>query len=99
MLLALRGGSLLQTAFSVRSLALFKRLPATQAPSYLSGLVIGEELRSRQLVRGAQVVIVGDPELTERYSRAQTHCGVNAQCLGAQATWRGLHEIATRITA
>ena len=97
--LALRGGSLLHTAFSVRSLALFKRLEPSQAPSYLSGLVIGEELRSRSLARGAKVVIVGDAGLTDRYARALAQSGAVTQCLGAQATWRGLHEIATRLMA
>lgn len=97
--LALRGASLLHTVFSVRSLALFKRLQPSQGPSYLSGLVIGEELRSRSLARGSEVVVVGDAGLTGRYARALAQCGVGAQCLGAQATWRGLHEIAARITA
>ena len=97
--LALRGASLLHTAFSVRSLALFKRLEPAQAPSYLSGLVIGEELRSRSLARGAKVVIVGDAGLTDRYARALAQCGAVTQCLGAQATWRGLHEIAMRLMA
>jgi 2-dehydro-3-deoxygalactonokinase len=97
--LALRSASLLHTSFSVRSLALFKRLQPAQAPSYLSGLVIGEELRSRSLARGAQVVIVGDAGLTGCYARALAQCNVGAQCLGAQATWRGLHEIAMRLAA
>ena len=97
--LALRGASLLHTAFSVRSLALFKRLEPSQAPNYLSGLVIGEELRSRSLARGSKVVIVGDAGLTGRYARALAQGGVGAQCLGAQATWRGLHEIAMRLPA
>ena len=97
--LALRSASLLHTAFSVRSLALFKRLQPAQAPSYLSGLVIGEELRSRSLARGSQVVIVGDAGLAGRYARALAQRGVVAQCLGAQATWCGLYEIAMRLAA
>jgi len=97
--LALRDGGLLHHAFSVRSLALFDRLPAAQAPSYLSGLVIGDELRSRQLARDDPVVIVGTDALTQRYQRALSQCGVRAQCIGAQAMWRGLHEIALRLAA
>jgi 2-dehydro-3-deoxygalactonokinase len=95
--LALRGGSLLQHAFSVRSLALFDRLTAAQAPSYLSGLVIGEELHSSQLERDTQVLVVGDPSLTHRYQRALVLCGVSARCIGAPAMWRGLHELAARL--
>jgi 2-dehydro-3-deoxygalactonokinase len=97
--LALRDGGLLHHAFSVRSLALFDRLPPAQAPSYLSGLVIGDELRSRQLARGDRVVIVGTDALTQRYQRALAQCGVRAQCIGAQAMWRGLHEMALRLAA
>ena len=95
--LALRDGGLLHHAFSVRSLALFDRLPAAQAPSYLSGLVIGDELRSRQLSGDDPVVIVGTDALTRRYQRALAQCGVSAQCLAAQATWRGLYELAARL--
>ena len=95
--LALTGGSLLHHAFSVRSLALFNRLPAAHAPSYLSGLVIGEELRSRQLVGDEQVVLVGEPALTERYRRALALCGVQARSLDAHATWRGLHDLARHV--
>ena len=97
--LALRDGGLLHHAFSVRSLALFDRLPAAQAPSYLSGLVIGDELRSRQLARGDRVVIVGADALTLRYLRALGPFGVRAQCMGPQAMWRGLHEMALRLAA
>ncbi|MBC7376241.1 MAG: 2-dehydro-3-deoxygalactonokinase, partial [Burkholderiaceae bacterium] len=39
--LALNGGSLLQTAFSVRTLWLFERMLSMALPSYLSGVVIG----------------------------------------------------------
>ena len=45
---ALHSGTLLHAAFSARTLALFDRLPAAALPSYLSGLVIGEELRVQQ---------------------------------------------------
>ena len=62
-------------------------------------LMTGEELRSRSLARGSNVVIVGDAGLTGRYARALAQCGVGVQCLGAQASWRGLHEIAMRLAA
>ena len=48
----------MQSAFSVRTLSLFDRLPLIERPSYLSGLVIGEELRTRAL-RGGEEVVVG----------------------------------------
>lgn len=95
---ALRSPGLLQSAFSVRTLALFGRLPEPQRLSYLSGVVIGEELRSRPLARGARVVVIGADALTQRYARALAQCGVRADLIGAQAAWRGLREIAKELT-
>jgi 2-dehydro-3-deoxygalactonokinase len=96
---ALRGPGLLQSAFSVRTLALFGRLPEAQRPSYLSGVVIGEELRARPLARGACVVVIGADALTQRYARALAQCGVRTDLIGSQAAWRGLREIAKELSA
>ncbi len=96
---ALSGGSLLQTAFSVRTLALFGRMSAEALASYLSGLVIGEELRCRPLPRGAKVVIVGAPALARRFERALGIAGVAGVLLGDEAAWRGLHVIQARASA
>jgi 2-dehydro-3-deoxygalactonokinase len=85
--------SLLNTAFSVRVKSLFSQLTPTQASSYLSGLVIGEELVSMQLDPGTQVIVVGSQALGERYTLALGHLGVEARILGAQAAWAGLHSI------
>ena len=94
---ALRSPGLLQSAFSARTLALFDRQPLAQRPSYLSGLVIGEELRTRALRGGEHVVVIGAPALTQRYERALVTLGVRVTAIGALATWRGLFEIARRI--
>jgi 2-dehydro-3-deoxygalactonokinase len=80
--------SLLHSAFSARTLALFGRMPAQALPSYLSGLVIGEELRARSL-HGLQVVLIGAPVLTERYALALRTLGCDSHRLGSEATWRG----------
>lgn len=93
---ALNGTSLLATAFSARTLALFGKMSATALPSYLSGLVIGEELRS-QAAPGDTVLVVGAPALTQRYARALGHCGMKAHCMGPQATWQGLHAVAQQL--
>jgi len=83
--------SLLQTAFSVRTLALFDRLPMEALPSYLSGLVIGEELRAQSLAsRSDAVIVIGAPELTLRYEVALQSFGIASRRVGAEATWRGL---------
>ena len=96
---ARRNPGLLQSAFSVRTLALFGRLPELQRPSYLSGVVIGEELRSRSLARGAHVIVIGADALTQRYARALAECGVHADLIGSQAAWCGLREIAKELPA
>ncbi len=96
---ALRSPGLLQAAFSVRTLSLFDRLRLNERPSYLSGLVIGEELRTRQLKGDEQVVVIGAEVLTKRYERALAQRDVRVRSIGAQATWNGLFSIATRIRA
>lgn len=92
---AVQAGNLLHAAFSARTLSLFGALPAQALPSYLSGLVIGEELRSQHLHRLADpVVIVGAPALTQRYGLALRVLGIAAHSVGPEATWRGLWAIA-----
>ncbi len=92
---AMASNSLLATAFSARTLALFEHLNGAELVSYLSGLVIGEELRAQP--PGAVtdgVVVIGSPVLTERYARAFAVCGKRVQIIGGEATWRGLWTIA-----
>ena len=95
---ALRGQGLLNTAFSARTLSLFDRMSALALPSYLSGLVIGEELKAQALKPGDTVVLVGAQTLTARYQQALEHLGVSVDRVGAQATWRGLRAIADTLT-
>jgi len=96
-MLALRSKSLLHTAFGTRTLSLFDRLSAAALPSYLSGLVIGEELRAQTLPSDAKLVVVGSETLTQRYQDALALQGIPAQCIGSQATWAGLWAIAQTI--
>ena len=91
---ALRGEGLLHTAFSTRTLALFQRMAADALPSYLSGLVIGEELRGQRLQRGDTVIVMGAEALAARYEQALRLLGVSCRQVGSQATWRGLRAIA-----
>jgi 2-dehydro-3-deoxygalactonokinase len=93
--LALQGPSLLHRAFSARTLALFERMAPAALPSYLSGLVIGEELRAQAAVQADRpVLLIGSELLTQRYQRALAQRGIEARSLGAQATWQGLWSIA-----
>lgn len=95
--LALRGPSLLGTAFTARTLALFERMGSERLGDYLSGLVIGEELRAQSLAPQAQVLLIGAKALTRRYQQALALLQVSAECVGAAATWAGLHAIARTI--
>ena len=95
--LALRSPSLLQTAFSTRTLSLFSRMAPASLPAYLSGLVIGEEIRTQQLAHGTDIVLVGSEALTLRYERALAQRGVTVRRAGAEATWRGLWALAQTI--
>lgn len=90
---AAASASLLSAAFSARTLALFDRLPAALQPSYLSGLVIGEELRLQPAGAGP-VTVIGGATLAQRYTLALAAQGRQVRSLGAEATWRGLWRIA-----
>jgi 2-dehydro-3-deoxygalactonokinase len=90
---ALAACGLLQTAFGVRTRALFGELPASSLASHLSGLVIGEELRCRPLAGTRSVALVGAAALTERYARALATCGVETRVFDEAAAWRGLWAI------
>lgn len=92
---AMGAGSLLHAAFSARTLSLFDRVAEAAAPSYLSGLLIGEELRAAS--PGEPVVLVGADKLTGRYALALGHLGLPHCTLGPEATWRGLHAVAQEI--
>jgi 2-dehydro-3-deoxygalactonokinase len=92
---ALRSGNLLHSAFSARTLSLFDRLPAAAMPSYLSGLVIGEELRSQELgASSGPLIVIGSPALTQRYELALQVLDMPVRSVGSEATWRGLWAIA-----
>jgi 2-dehydro-3-deoxygalactonokinase len=87
------GQGLLHNAFAARTLALFERMPARELASYLSGLLIGEELRTQSVHAAAEVVLVGAPALTERYQLALQASGRTARSFGEEATWAGLHAL------
>lgn len=94
---AAQGDGVLHNAFGTRTLSLFARMQAGALASYLSGLVIGEELRTRAPDPGETVVLVGSTALTQRYAQALHLVGVPSHTLGAEATWGGLHALAQAI--
>jgi 2-dehydro-3-deoxygalactonokinase len=89
------GEGLLHNAFGARALALFERLAPAPSASYLSGLLIGEELRTQS--PGSEVVLIGAPALTARYALALKQTGVATRALGAEATWAGIAAVGEKV--
>lgn len=87
---ARKGKGLLQTAFSVRTLSLFDRLGANALTSYLSGLLIGEEIHSQSLLPGETLLVLGADALSARYAQALEFAGAKVQIVPASVTWTGL---------
>lgn len=94
---AAQGTGLLNTAFSARTLALFGRKTPAALASYLSGLVIGEELRTQAHADVSEVVLIGSPQLTARYAQALALRRIVSRSLGAEATWAGLRALAAHL--
>jgi 2-dehydro-3-deoxygalactonokinase len=88
-----RGQGLLHDAFGVRALSLFGRLSPAQSASYLSGLLIGEELSRQKLSPSSEVIVVGASALVARYALALGKKGAKVRTFGAEATWAGLRAL------
>lgn len=93
-------GGLLHHLFGVRTLGLFGRLSESAAASYLSGLLIGHEVRAamppadgplaNELAGRPKVHLIGAPELCALYARAIGAAGGRAVEHDADAAARGL---------
>ena len=77
----------------MRALGLFGRLSPAQSASYLSGLLIGEELQAQKLPESGEVIVIGAPALIERYALALGRKGAKVRTFGAEATWAGLRAL------
>jgi 2-dehydro-3-deoxygalactonokinase len=84
--------------FSTRALTLTGQLELGCALDYLSGLLIGEELRAAapDLASAARIAITGDAALCERYARAFTLVGAAEPERIPDTALDGLLRIATR---
>jgi len=93
---------LLATIFSTRTLGLTGQLQPEQQADYLSGLLIGHELRGLNEVlareeadlAGKALRLIGNDALCERYRLALARFGCHDARTVAHATERGLHRIA-----
>ncbi|MGE5150965.1 MAG: 2-dehydro-3-deoxygalactonokinase [Rhodospirillaceae bacterium] len=84
------GDGPLHNAFGVRALGLFGRLSPAESASYLSGLLIGEELGRQNLVPKGEVIVIGASTLVDRYALALEEKGARVRPFGPEATWAGL---------
>jgi 2-dehydro-3-deoxygalactonokinase len=80
-------GGLLHHLFGVRTRGLMGELTAAAAASYLSGILIGHELRS---VDAEAFYVLGAPELARLYVRAGGQLGIRANELDSQS---GVHAL------
>jgi 2-dehydro-3-deoxygalactonokinase len=90
-------GHLLHHLFGARTLALFGALGEAQGASYLSGMLIGHEVRAALAGAGASVHLIGAEALCALYARAIAACGARAVVHGEEAAARGLHRLAAEV--
>ena len=80
---------MLHNIFGVRAQTLVGRLAETEAGAYLSGILIGHEIRSA-MVPGEVVHVIGAPDLARLYGRAIALCGGYPEQHDGDAAARGL---------
>ncbi len=87
--------AVLHDLFSARTEALFGRRSPGALVSYLSGLLVGEEVREAlALVPADAVTLVCSPALALPYGRALAMHGVAHQVLDGDVAFAGLHAVA-----
>ena len=86
------GQGLLHHLFGVRARGLFGEIPPAGAASYLSGLLIGHEIRAA--APSVPVAVIGAADLTRLYCRAFARCGIEARPVAGEPAPRGLWAIA-----
>jgi 2-dehydro-3-deoxygalactonokinase len=74
-------GALLNRLFSVRSLGLLGDLPGEALASYLSGLLIGAELREATAGLRGTVAVIGSSRMTELYVSALDAIGIRSEAI------------------
>lgn len=89
-------GGLLHHLFSVRTLALTGALTEDTTVSYLSGLLIGHEVRA-VMPAGAHIHLVGALQLCKLYQQAIAACGGTSTLEDEDAAARGLAAIGRRL--
>lgn len=83
-------GGLLHHLFGVRTRGLMGELGPAASSAYLSGLVIGHELRSQD---AKQLSLLGTPELAALYQQAAAALGIETRTLDPAAAVRALYRL------
>ncbi|TCT10574.1 2-keto-3-deoxygalactonate kinase [Tepidamorphus gemmatus] len=80
-------GGLLNHLFSARADALFGEIAADEIRDYLSGVLIGHEIREmpRLLGGSGEILVIADGPLPGRYRTAFAHLAIPARLLDAEA--------------
>ncbi|MBT6033045.1 MAG: 2-dehydro-3-deoxygalactonokinase [Kordiimonadaceae bacterium] len=90
--------SLLHQVFSARTLALFDQLPSDEISDFISGLLIGDEVKSAitefNIAASETVHIIGRGDLAEKYSMALDAVNVSNKIASEHAAATGLYQIA-----
>lgn len=89
-------GDLLHHLFGVRTLVLTEKIRHCSALSYLSGILIGHDVKS-MVRRGEAVHLVGESELCALYATALRSFDVRSTIERPSAALRGLMRIARRL--
>jgi len=94
------GAGLAHAIFGARTLALASELAADEVGDWLSGVLIGDEIRAARRwarehrIDGASVRVIGEGSLVARYVRALERLGIYADPGPAAAAAAGLYRIA-----
>jgi 2-dehydro-3-deoxygalactonokinase len=95
------GTALSHLLFEVRSRQLVEGMPRHEALAYLSGLIVGQDVEGAmklfhaELREAPAITVIGSPQLTDLYGLALGARNLEARPMdAAEATIRGLHEIA-----
>jgi 2-dehydro-3-deoxygalactonokinase len=90
-------GGILNRLFSARSRALTGDLPEAEVRSYLSGMLIGDELASAVPAEPTEIHLLGAPALAALYEAALQKLGHKVSSLDADAVAAGLYSLARQV--
>ncbi|MEP6732082.1 MAG: 2-dehydro-3-deoxygalactonokinase [bacterium] len=80
--------------FSTRARVLAGHMQPSESLDYLSGLLIGDEIRSALELDARPLALIGDPALVNRYRRALLLFGASQPCVVDGAAQAGISQIA-----